>query len=144
MTGAYHDLIVSLTKAEAVIDRRINKQNSHPLSLQAAPATLPRALPASRQGCPSHLSLTARRHLPWAHHVNNPTMIWATTSALPAMTGPLQCSGSCQVLVWNPTLGQPGRTSAELPLLRAVGTFQLPVTPRWSIGRGYLICPVAR
>jgi len=124
MAGAYHDH----TNAEDVTAESTNRI----------------AICCHSPSCPaqSSSSLTPRlsipplpdspETLPWAQHVTKPTMIWATTSALSTMTWLLQCSVCYQELMWNSSHGQSGRTIAELPLPRALGTLHFPVRPQWT------------
>ena len=128
---------MSLSRDLAVKDRSIEEQSSHPPLPRAAPASLPGALPASRQGCPSHVSLTNRRHPSWANHVTNPTATWATTSVFPAVT----------LMLWlvpgapgGPALGYLGKKDAWL----SHGWKELPAPCKtvtgYRLGLSYLSC----
>lgn len=84
-------LVMSLSRDAAVKNRSTKEQSSH----GAAPPPHPGALPASCQGCPTHVSLTDRRHPSWPNHVTIPTATWATTDVFPTGTWTLGARGSC-------------------------------------------------
>lgn len=124
----YHNLFVSLTKAEAVTGESTNGIATHRYYGQPLLPCPGLSQLYTKAVHPTVHPLTARRYLipALAHRVMNSMVIWATTSALPAMIWLLQCPGCCQELVHGPAFGQPGRKSAELPFPRVVGPFSSP------------------